>query len=141
MQRCGAGWRLAGCALAAALAGNTLTGNHGPASPVLTPAASLSPTHLETTLPACAACPPARRPARPPACLPAELPHYSDDEWDWLRGALATVDRSYGRLLNTLHHHIADTHVAHHLFSSMPHYHAQVGVGVGGMGVAVPLGD
>jgi fatty acid desaturase len=57
----------------------------------------------------------------------AELPHYSDDEWDWLRGALATVDRSYGRLLNTLHHHIADTHVAHHLFSTMPHYHAQVG--------------
>ena len=56
-----------------------------------------------------------------------ELPHYSDDEWDWLRGALATVDRSYGRLLNTLHHHIADTHVAHHLFSTMPHYHAQVG--------------
>ncbi|KAL4436995.1 hypothetical protein ABPG75_004134 [Micractinium tetrahymenae] len=54
-----------------------------------------------------------------------ELPHYSDDEWDWLRGALATVDRNYGRLLNTLHHHIADTHVAHHLFSTMPHYHAQ----------------
>eukprot|EP00879_Flechtneria_rotunda_P031806 GHRR01034790.1.p1 GENE.GHRR01034790.1~~GHRR01034790.1.p1 ORF type:complete len:103 (-),score=17.55 GHRR01034790.1:424-732(-) len=21
------------------------------------------------------------------------LPHYEDDEWDWLRGALATVDR------------------------------------------------
>ena len=55
----------------------------------------------------------------------AELPHYTDTEWDWLRGALATVDRSYGALLNTLHHHIADTHVAHHLFSQMPHYHAQ----------------
>ncbi|EFN55499.1 hypothetical protein CHLNCDRAFT_48812 [Chlorella variabilis] len=54
-----------------------------------------------------------------------ELPHYTDDEWDWLRGALATVDRDYGWLLNSLHHHIADTHVAHHLFSSMPHYHAQ----------------
>lgn len=24
------------------------------------------------------------------------LPHYGDAEWDWLRGALATVDRSYG---------------------------------------------
>lgn len=35
---------------------------------------------------------------------------------DWLRGALATVDRSYG-ILNYFHHHIADTHVAHHLFS------------------------
>lgn len=54
-----------------------------------------------------------------------ELPHYTDSEWDWLRGALATVDRNYGWLLNTLHHHIADTHVAHHLFSQMPHYHAQ----------------
>lgn len=47
-----------------------------------------------------------------------------DKEWTWLRGALATVDRSYGPLLNSLHHHIADTHVAHHLFSAMPHYHA-----------------
>ena len=64
--------------------------------------------------------------AAPPRSPPAELPHYTDDEWDWLRGALATVDRDYGWLLNSLHHHIADTHVAHHLFSSMPHYHAQV---------------
>lgn len=115
-----------------------------------------------------------------PAATPAELPHYADSEWDWLRGALSTVDRNYGWLLNTLHHHIAvgqrlrnacrallsallnlaaglaanaqqrwraalpattftsaattlrpaasalqDTHVAHHLFSTMPHYHAQ----------------
>ncbi|GAQ81955.1 omega-6 fatty acid desaturase [Klebsormidium nitens] len=52
------------------------------------------------------------------------LPHYKDKEWDWLRGALATVDRDYG-ILNIAHHHIADTHVAHHLFSTMPHYHAQ----------------
>lgn len=54
-----------------------------------------------------------------------DLPHYTDAEWDWLRGALATVDRNYGWLLNTLHHHIADTHVVHHLFSTMPHYRAQ----------------
>jgi len=56
------------------------------------------------------------------------LPHYEDEEWDWIRGALATVDRSYG-FLDILFHHIADTHVAHHLFSQMPHYHAQVGGG------------
>ena len=47
------------------------------------------------------------------ACLPrlpaAELPHYSGNEWDWLRGALATVDRDYGWLLNTLQHHIQVT--------------------------------
>jgi len=52
------------------------------------------------------------------------LPHYTDGEWDWLRGALATVDRDYG-IINVLLHHITDTHVVHHLFSTMPHYHAQ----------------
>ncbi|XP_008799208.1 omega-6 fatty acid desaturase, endoplasmic reticulum isozyme 2-like [Phoenix dactylifera] len=53
----------------------------------------------------------------------ASLPHYDSSEWDWLRGALATVDRDYG-VLNRVFHHITDTHVAHHLFSTMPHYHA-----------------
>lgn len=52
------------------------------------------------------------------------LPHYREGEWAWLKGALATVDRSNGRALDFLHHHIADTHVAHHLFSQIPHYHA-----------------
>eukprot|EP00252_Welwitschia_mirabilis_P018052 TRINITY_DN40220_c0_g1_i1.p1 TRINITY_DN40220_c0_g1~~TRINITY_DN40220_c0_g1_i1.p1 ORF type:complete len:391 (-),score=8.38 TRINITY_DN40220_c0_g1_i1:620-1792(-) len=51
------------------------------------------------------------------------LPHYDNDEWEWLRGAMATVDRDYG-ILNHIFHHITDTHVAHHLFSTMPHYHA-----------------
>ncbi|XP_042433640.1 fatty acid desaturase DES2-like isoform X1 [Zingiber officinale] len=51
------------------------------------------------------------------------LPHYDSTEWDWLRGALATVDRDYG-ILNRVFHSITDTHVAHHLFSTMPHYHA-----------------
>lgn len=53
----------------------------------------------------------------------AALPHYDSSEWDWLRGALATVDRDYG-ILNKVFHNITDTHVAHHLFSTMPHYHA-----------------
>jgi omega-6 fatty acid desaturase (delta-12 desaturase) len=52
------------------------------------------------------------------------LPHYTDGEWDWLRGALATIDRDYG-FINVMLHHITDTHVVHHLFSAMPHYHAQ----------------
>ena len=51
------------------------------------------------------------------------LPHYDSEEWDWLRGALATVDRDYG-VLNKVFHNITDTHVTHHLFSTMPHYHA-----------------
>jgi len=53
------------------------------------------------------------------------LPHYRGNEWNWLRGALCTVDRSYGRVFDSVFHHIADTHVCHHLFSNMPHYHAQ----------------
>nr|GMC82050.1 delta(12)-fatty-acid desaturase FAD2-like [Ipomoea batatas]GMC86138.1 delta(12)-fatty-acid desaturase FAD2-like [Ipomoea batatas] len=51
------------------------------------------------------------------------LPHYDSSEWDWVRGALSTVDRDYG-ILNKVFHNITDTHVAHHLFSTMPHYHA-----------------
>nr|WQH19951.1 delta12 fatty acid desaturase [Bemisia tabaci] len=51
------------------------------------------------------------------------LPHYDSSEWDWLRGALSTVDRDYG-ILNHVFHHITDTHVVHHLFTTLPHYHA-----------------
>lgn len=54
----------------------------------------------------------------------AAVPRYDSGEWDWLRGALATVDRDYGAFLNAAFHNIADTHVVHHLFPSMPHYHA-----------------
>jgi len=55
------------------------------------------------------------------------VPHYTGAEWDWLRGALATIDRNYGpfNVLNHVFHHINDTHVVHHLFSDMPFYHAQ----------------
>ncbi|KAJ3097103.1 hypothetical protein HDU97_005279 [Phlyctochytrium planicorne] len=52
------------------------------------------------------------------------VPHFADGEWDFVKGALSTVDRDYG-ILNYFHHHIADTHVAHHLFSTMPHYNAE----------------
>nr|AFN53648.1 omega-6 desaturase [Linum usitatissimum] len=52
------------------------------------------------------------------------LPHYDSSEWEWMRGALATVDRDYGFPLNKVMHHITDTHVVHHLFSMIPHYHA-----------------
>lgn len=51
------------------------------------------------------------------------LPHYDGSEWEWIRGALSTVDGDYG-MLNHVFHHITDTHVTHHLFSTIPHYHA-----------------
>lgn len=51
------------------------------------------------------------------------VPHYDANEWTFVRGALATVDRPYG-WLDFFHHHIGTSHVAHHFFSRMPHYHA-----------------
>lgn len=53
------------------------------------------------------------------------IPHFRGKEWSFLRGALCTVDRSFGFVYNSYLHHITDTHVCHHLFSKMPFYHAQ----------------
>jgi len=52
------------------------------------------------------------------------LPHFRSEKWNWIQGALSTVDRDYGFILNTLHHNIGNTHILHHLFSTIPHYHA-----------------
>lgn len=50
-----------------------------------------------------------------------DIPWYRSDEWFFLRGALSTIDRDYG-WVNHFHHDIG-THVAHHIYSSIPHYH------------------
>ena len=47
------------------------------------------------------------------------VPHYREAEFTWLRGALSTVDRSFGMWLDDAFHHIADSHVAHHLFHTV----------------------
>lgn len=52
------------------------------------------------------------------------IPHFREGEWTWLRGSLCTVDRTFGKWLDGVLHHIVDTHVCHHIFSKMPHYHA-----------------
>jgi len=52
------------------------------------------------------------------------IPHYSPDKWNFVRGALSTVDRDFGAPLNWWLHHINDSHVVHHLFSTMPFYNA-----------------
>jgi len=50
-----------------------------------------------------------------------QLPHYREGEWNFQRGALCTIDRSYfGFFL----HGISETHVLHHVCSKIPHYHA-----------------
>lgn len=53
-----------------------------------------------------------------------QIPHFSSADWDWAKGALQTVDRPYGPLLNLLHHGIGSTHVVHHLNPRIPHYNA-----------------
>ncbi|KAI8919057.1 fatty acid desaturase-domain-containing protein [Powellomyces hirtus] len=52
-----------------------------------------------------------------------QVPHYSENEWNYLLGAISTVDRDFG-VLNHFHHHISDSHVVHHIFPTMPHYNA-----------------
>ncbi|GAA5967944.1 hypothetical protein JCM8115_006576 [Rhodotorula mucilaginosa] len=53
------------------------------------------------------------------------LPHYSADQWNFQRGALCTMDRNLmGPVGPYLMHGICETHVAHHLSSKIPHYHA-----------------
>ena len=53
-----------------------------------------------------------------------EIPHYDSQHWTWVKGALQTVDRPYGPLINLLHHGIGSTHVCHHVNSAIPHYNA-----------------
>ncbi|KAJ0979357.1 hypothetical protein J5N97_014831 [Dioscorea zingiberensis] len=50
-----------------------------------------------------------------------KLPWYRGKEWSYLRGGLTTLDRDYG-WINNIHHDIG-THVIHHLFPQIPHYH------------------
>lgn len=53
-----------------------------------------------------------------------DVPHFDSQEFTWAKGAFHTIDRPYGSLLDFLHHGIGSTHVAHHVNSSIPHYHA-----------------
>lgn len=56
-----------------------------------------------------------------------DIPHFDSKEWTWSKGALQTVDRRYGILLNLLHHGIGSTHVCHHINPRIPHYNAWQG--------------
>lgn len=55
-----------------------------------------------------------------------DIPHYDATTWEWLKGALCTVDRNYPAYINALHFDIGSTHVLHHIFSQLPHYNAPI---------------
>ncbi|KCV68416.1 hypothetical protein H696_04710 [Fonticula alba] len=52
------------------------------------------------------------------------LAHFDHEDWNYLRGALSTIDRTMSPWLDRRLHHIHTTHVSHHLFSKIPFYHA-----------------
>ena len=55
----------------------------------------------------------------------SDVPHLSNSEFSFMRGAFLSIDRPYGKIINFLHHHIGSSHVVHHVCPSMPHYHAK----------------
>merc|ERR1719198_622274 len=54
-----------------------------------------------------------------------DIPHLTNDEFSYMRGAFLTVDRPYGPIFDWFHHKIGSTHVAHHIDCTIPHYHAR----------------
>lgn len=53
------------------------------------------------------------------------LPHYQDHEWNFARGAAATIDREFGLTGWFFFHDIIETHVLHHYVSRIPFYNAR----------------
>ena len=52
---------------------------------------------------------------------------YDDSNWSFVLAAFETVDRKFGYGIDSLHHHITDGHVAHHLFfTQIPHYNLMI---------------
>ena len=55
----------------------------------------------------------------------SDVPHLSNTEFSFIKGAFLSIDRPYGRGLNFLHHNIGSSHVVHHVCPTIPHYHAK----------------
>ena len=48
-----------------------------------------------------------------------DMPHFGDDEWTFLKGALSTIDRPYHPIINHLHDMIGADHLSHHICYDM----------------------
>ena len=55
----------------------------------------------------------------------SDVPHLSNSEFSFMRGAFLSIDRPYGKIINILHHNIGSSHVVHHVCPTVPHYHAR----------------
>lgn len=66
-----------------------------------------------------------------------KLKYLDEKKWSWYKGAIRTMDYDYGgerslllritgNVFDFITLRITSTHVCHHLFSTMPHYHARV---------------
>ena len=55
----------------------------------------------------------------------SDVPHLSNTEFSFMKGAFLSIDRPYGKILNFLHHNIGSSHVVHHVCPTIPHYHAK----------------
>ncbi|KAM5343888.1 hypothetical protein ACJ41O_012425 [Fusarium nematophilum] len=55
-----------------------------------------------------------------------DVPKYTAESWNFLRGATATIDRDFGIIGTHFMHHISSDHVTHHLFSRIPHYYSRI---------------
>ena len=53
----------------------------------------------------------------------SDVPHLSNTEFSFMRGAFLSIDRPYGKVLNFLHHNIGYIHVVHHVCPTIPDYH------------------
>jgi omega-6 fatty acid desaturase / acyl-lipid omega-6 desaturase (Delta-12 desaturase) len=55
------------------------------------------------------------------------IPHYDAANWNFQRGAMATVDRNFGFIGQHIFHDIIETHVLHHFVSRIPFYNGRKG--------------
>ena len=53
------------------------------------------------------------------------MPHYEGHQWNFARGAAATIDREFGFIRKYIFHDIIETHVLHHYCSRIPFYNAR----------------